>query len=124
MYKSEVEKRFNIDLSKISNKGKTEKRFDFVFVNNNKIYGVECNYYSSGGSKLNETARSYKKLAIESKDISNFTFIWLTDGKGWYSAKHNLEETFEELKTTFNLYDLEKGVLNNVDNLTLEEKND
>lgn len=121
MYKSEVEKRFNIDLSKISNKGKTEKRFDFVFVNNNKIYGVECNYYSSGGSKLNETARSYKNLAIESKDIGNFTFIWLTDGKGWNSAKHNLEETFEELKTTFNIYDLEKGVLNNVDNLTIEE---
>ena len=61
-------------------------------------------------------------MAIESKDIGNFTFIWLTDGNGWYSAKHNLEETFEELKTTFNLYDLEKGVLNNVDNLTVDEE--
>ena len=29
MTKTEIEKRFNYDLSKISNNGKTEKRFDF-----------------------------------------------------------------------------------------------
>ena len=89
-----------------------EKRYDFVTLKNNKVYGIECNFYGSDGSKLNETARSYKTLAIKSKTIDNFVFVWLTDGKGWNSAKNNLEETFDELSTVFNLYDLENGAFN------------
>ena len=112
MYLSEVEKRFCVDLSNLSNQNKVEKRFDFVVLKNNKVYGIECNFYGSDGSKLNETARSYKTLAIESKTIDNFVFVWLTDGKGWNSAKNNLEETFDELSTVFNLYDLENGAFN------------
>lgn len=112
MYLSEVEKRFCVDLSNLSNQNKVEKRFDFVALKNNKVYGIECNFYGSDGSKLNETARSYKTLAIESKTIDNFAFVWLTDGKGWNSAKNNLEETFDELSTVFNLYDLENGAFN------------
>lgn len=109
MYKSDIEKIFGIDLSKISNNGKTEKRFDFVFTKNDKVFACECNFYSGGGSKLNETARSYKNLALEAKGISNFIFVWFTDGIGWNSAKHNLEETFDVLTTIFNLNDLETG---------------
>ena len=112
MYLSEVEKRFCVDLSNLSNQNKVEKRFDFVALKNNKVYGIECNFYGRDGSKLNETARSYKTLAIESKTIDNFVFVWLTDGKGWNSAKNNLEETFDELSTVFNLYDLENGAFN------------
>lgn len=62
---------------------------------------------AGGGSKLNETARSYKTLALEAKAISNFTFVWFTDGTGWNSARHNLEETFDVLETIYNLNDLE-----------------
>ena len=111
MWKSEVEEKFNINLSAISNNGKTEKRFDFVLYVNGHVYACECNFYGSSGSKLNETARSYKNLAIESKEIENFTFVWFTDGIGWNTAKHNLEETFDNLDTIFNLNDLEKGIL-------------
>lgn len=83
MYASEVEKRFGINLSKLSNDGKAEKRFDFVFVNNfGTVFGCECNFYGSQGSKLNETARSYKTLALEAKEISGFEFVWFTDGIG------------------------------------------
>lgn len=114
MYKNEIEKKFGLDLSKISNNGKTEKRFDFVFLKENHVYACECNFYGGGGSKLNETARSYKTLALEAKDIPNFTFVWFTDGTGWSSAKHNLEETFDILETIYNLKDLDKGVLNNL----------
>ncbi|MBQ7666269.1 MAG: hypothetical protein IJS42_06095 [Synergistaceae bacterium] len=39
--------------------------------------------YTSGGSKLNETARSYKMLSEESKLIKGFKFVWITDGEGW-----------------------------------------
>lgn len=121
MYKSEVERKFNIDLSSISNNGKTEKRFDFVFVKNHKVYGIECNFYGGGGSKLNETARSYKTLATESEGIKDFCFVWITDGVGWKAAKHNLEETFDILPTTFNLHDLNTyNVISEIENFTGE----
>ena len=112
MYASELEKRFHLDLSKLSNDGKAEKRFDFVLVGAlGTVFACECNFYGSSGSKLNETARSYKTLTLESKDISGFQFVWFTDGIGWNSAKHNLEETFDVLDNLFNLDDLEKGAI-------------
>ena len=98
MTKSEIEEKFNLDLNCISNQGKTEKRFDYVLYVNNHVYACECNFYGSSGSKLNETARSYKNLAIESKQVEGFTFVWFTDGVGWNTAKHNLEETFDVLE--------------------------
>ena len=113
MNKSEIEQKFHIDLSSISNDGKTEKRFDYVFIGVfGTIYACECNFYGSNGSKLNETARSYKNITIESKNINKFEFVWFTDGVGWNNAKHNLEETFDILEHLYNLKDLENGVIN------------
>lgn len=110
--KSDVERMFHLDLSGISNQDKTEKRFDFVFKGPlGDVYACECNFYSGGGSKLNETARSYKTLALEAQGISRFTFVWFTDGLGWNSARHNLEETFDVLDTVFNIKDLEDGIV-------------
>ena len=87
-------------------------RFDFVFKGPlGDIYACECNFYSGGGSKLNETARSYKTLTLEAKGISGFTFVWFTDDMGWNSARHNLEETFDVLDTLYNIKDLEDGVI-------------
>lgn len=114
MTKSEIEEKFDLNLNCISNQGKTEKRFDFVIYVNNHIYACECNFYGSSGSKLNETARSYKNLAIESKQVDGFTFVWFTDGIGWNTAKHNLEETFDILETIYNLKDLDEGALENL----------
>ena len=112
MYASEVEKRFHINLSKLSNDGKAEKRFDFVFIGAlGTIFACECNFYGSSGSKLNETARSYKTLTLESKEIDGFEFVWFTDGIGWNDAKHNLEETFDVLQHLYNLNDLENGAI-------------
>ena len=116
MYINDVQKQWNIDLSTISNKGKTEKRFDYVIKTNNNIYGIETNFYSSSGSKLNETARSYKEIAIESKDIKGFKFVWFTDGQGWLNARNNLEETFDVLDNIYNIKDLEKGIIEQITN--------
>lgn len=110
MYISKIQSRWGIDLSAISNTGKTEKRFDFVVKTDNKIYGIEANFYSSGGSKLNETARSYKAIALESKEIEGFEFVWFTDGIGWNTAKHNLEETFDVMEHIYSIADLERGI--------------
>ena len=114
MYTSEIEKKWNIDLSAISNTGKTEKRFDFVIKTDTQIYVIETNFYASGGSKLNETARSYKTITREVNTIEGITFVWFTDGIGWKSARHNLEETFEVLEHIYSINDLENGIINKI----------
>ena len=106
-----LEKITGLSLSNLSNSGKTVKRFDFVIIKNGITYAIETNFYASSGSKLNETARSYKTLALESKDISNFKFVWITDGMGWIDARNNLEETFDVLDDIYNIKELEDGVL-------------
>ena len=114
MYIHQITNKWNIDLSAISNQGKMEKRFDFVVKTPNMIYGIETNFYGSGGSKLNETARSYKTLAWETEEIDGFTFVWFTDGKGWTSARNNLEETFDVMEHIYNIKDLEDGIIEKI----------
>ncbi len=111
---SDIEKKWGIDLSSISNAGKTEKRFDFVIKTNKMIYGIETNFYSTQGSKPNETARSYKMISIESENIKGFKFVWFTDGKGWKYSRNNLEETFDIMENIYNIKDLEDGVISEV----------
>lgn len=113
MYLADIERMWDLDLSALSNNGKAKKRFDFVVKADNCVYAVETNFYSGygGGSKLNETARSYKMLAEESKNINGFSFVWVTDGTAWNSAKHNLEETFDVLDNIYNIKELESGIL-------------
>lgn len=107
----ELEKITGLSLAALSNSGKTVKRFDYVILKNGITYAIETNFYASSGSKLNETARSYKTLALESKDINNFKFVWITDGIGWIDARNNLEETFDVLATIYNIKELEEGIL-------------
>ena len=111
MYLKDIEKKWNLDLSEMSGNNTSTKRFDFVIKTDKQVYVIETNFYSGGGSKLNETARSYKMLAQESKKVNGVTFIWFTDGTGWNSARKNLEETFNELETMYNIDDLENGIL-------------
>ena len=111
IYIHQITDKWGIDLSAISNKGKMEKRFDFVIKTDNMIYGIETNFYASGGSKLNETARSYKELSSEIDTIDGLTFVWFTDGRGWMSAKNNLEETFDAMEHVYNINDLDNGII-------------
>lgn len=114
MYLKDIEKKWNLDLREMSGNNISTKRFDFVIKTDKQVYVIETNFYSGGGSKLNETARSYKMLAQESKKVDGVTFIWFTDGTGWNSARKNLEETFNELETMYNIDDLENGILENL----------
>ena len=114
MYIHQITDKWDIDLSAISNTGKTEKRFDYVIKTDSRIYVIETNFYASGGSKLNETARSYKQLSQEVDTIDGVTFVWFTDGKGWTSARHNLEETFDVMEHIYNIKDLENNIIGEV----------
>ena len=110
----QIEKKFGLDLSSISNNGKTVKRFDFVVCVENTVYGIETNFYASSGSKLNETARSYKQISQEAQEIDGFKFVWFTDGNGWLDARNNLEETFDVMTHIYNIKDLENGIITEV----------
>lgn len=114
MYIEDIEERWKVDLSSISADSSSTKRFDFVVKTKECIYAIETNFYAVGGSKLNEVARSYKMIALESKEINKFKFIWITDGEGWKSAKRNLKETFDVLENIYNITDMKNGILDKI----------
>ena len=117
MKSKDINSKWGLDLSSLTNKGKTVKKFDFVVRTGTYTYGIETNFYSAskngegGGSKLNETARSYKMLALEARKVPRFKFVWITDGAAWHSAKNNLRETFDVLPTLYNIKELEYGIM-------------
>ena len=115
MKTTDIEKKWGINLHRLTNGSTVVKRFDFVVKTDNQIYCIETNFYTASGSKLNETARSFKNIAEESIFINGLTFIWITDGiKGWKSARNNLKETFDVLEHLYNIQDLENGILEKI----------
>lgn len=83
--------------------GVDSKRFDFVIKTPAKTYLMEVNFYSGGGSKLNEVARAYTELAPKVNACQGYEFVWVTDGIGWESAKGKLEEAFYTIPSIYNL---------------------
>ncbi len=114
MYLQDIEEKWKLDMSFISNQNQATKRFDFVIKTNKNIYGIETNFYVSGGSKLNETARSYKMIAEESDKVYGFEFVWFTDGMGWISARNNLKETFDNMEHIYNIADMKNGIIKKI----------
>ena len=114
MYLQDIERRWKLDMSFISNKNQATKRFDFVIKTDRCIYGIETNFYASGGSKLNETARSYKMIAEEAERVVGFEFVWFTDGMGWISARNNLRETFDNMEHIYNIADMKNGIMKEI----------
>lgn len=86
--------------------GDDEKRFDFVVKSKDKTYLIEVNFYSGGGSKLNEVARSYSDIAPKINSVPGFEFVWITDGIGWKSAKNKLQEAYNIIPSIYNLTDI------------------
>ncbi|WP_407643635.1 type II restriction endonuclease [Campylobacter portucalensis] len=100
-YRKEVKSVEFIDL----NLGSDLKRFDFVINTKNKIYFIETNFYNLGGSKLNEVARSYIEINAKISLNNKYGFVWVTDGRGWLSAKNKLEEAYKSIEI-YNLSNL------------------
>ena len=91
--------------------GDDEKRFDFVIETPQKVYLIEVNFYSGGGSKLNEVARAYSDIAPKINAVDGFEFVWITDGIGWNSAKNKLQEAFNIIPSIYNLTSIEEFIL-------------
>ena len=100
-YRQEVYSTEWKDLQKVL--GDDEKRFDFVIQTPKKTYLIEVNFYSGGGSKLNEVARSYSDIAPKINSVPGFEFVWITDGIGWKSAKNKLQEAYSIIPSIYNL---------------------
>lgn len=103
---SSVKNQWNIDLPV----DKSSRRPDFLILKNNKIFWVETNFYSGGGSKLKSTCGEYKSLSNFCKN-NNIEFIWITDGEGWKTTLKPLEETFIHNDYIFNLSMIKDGIL-------------
>ena len=54
------------------------------------------------------------KILQLSEGILGFEFIWITDGKGWQTARNNLEETFDSMTNLYNINDLRNGIFEKV----------
>ena len=76
----------------------------------NKIYLIEVNFYSGGGSKLNEVARSYSDIAPKINSVQGFEFVWITDGIGWKSAKNKLQEAYSIIPSVYNLTNINEFI--------------
>lgn len=100
-YRPEVYSREWPEITKVS--GDDEKRFDFVVESKNKTYLIEVNFYSGGGSKLNEVARSYSDIATKINSVQGFEFVWITDGIGWKDARNKLQEAYSIIPSVYNL---------------------
>lgn len=87
--------------------GDDEKRFDFVIETSVKTYLIEVNFYSGGGSKLNEVARSYSDISPKINSVPGFEFVWITDGVGWKSAKNKLQEAYSIIPKIYNLTNID-----------------
>ncbi|MBE6254004.1 MAG: restriction endonuclease [Prevotella sp.] len=83
--------------------GTDEKRFDFFIKTPTVKYLIEVNFYSGGGSKLNEVARAYTDLAPKVNSVKGYEFVWITDGIGWKSARNKLEEAYNTIPSVYNL---------------------
>ena len=94
---------YSSEFPKLSVLGSDEKRFDFYIHTTTIKYLIEVNFYSGGGSKLNETARSYTELAPRVNSVDGFEFVWITDGIGWRSARNKLEEAYNVIPSVYNL---------------------
>lgn len=114
MYLQEIENKWKLDMSFISDNNTATKRFDFVVKTDKCIYGIETNFYASSGSKLNEIAKSYELISKKSDKVMGFEFVWITDGIGWFSAKNNLKETFANMDNVYNINDMKNGIMKKV----------
>ncbi|MGM9847189.1 MAG: type II restriction endonuclease [Muribaculaceae bacterium] len=90
--------------------GTDKKRFDFAIRTKSKTFLIEVNFYSIGGSKLNEVARSYSEIAPKINSVPGFEFVWITDGIGWKDARNKLQEAYLNIPKVYNLTSLKSFI--------------
>lgn len=103
-----IKERYNIDISQLSNRKVSSKRFDYIMEKNGELYLFESSYYTSNGSKQNELSRSYTEICKAINNIQGLHFIWVVDGNGWKSSKNALEKAYNVMPDVYNFSELEE----------------
>lgn len=96
---------------------KSARRFDVAIYSKkkNKVWLIETNFYSGGGSKLKAVAGEFTELNQFVKSSGdNVEFVWITDGQGWKTARLPLSEAFGHMTNIFNLKMLRNDFLSNL----------
>ena len=88
------------------NIGKANKRIDFAVNTGHRLFLIETNFYSGGGSKLKSTANEYRAVW----NSYGHPFIWITDGFGWKNDQ-SLRDAFSEIDHILNIDMVQKRVL-------------
>ncbi|MFA7081859.1 MAG: type II restriction endonuclease [Bacteroidales bacterium] len=92
---------------------KSSRRIDFVIFKNNKLYLIEVNFYSGGGSKLKSTATEYIEMYNRYHE-QGYDFIWITDGAGWKGTQRPLREYYDRADYLLNIEMLSSGILEKI----------
>jgi type II restriction enzyme len=92
---------------------KSSRIIDFAINKNGKLFLIEVNFYSGGGSKLKSTATEYCEM-YERYHEQGIEFIWVTDGAGWHSTENPLREYFDKSDYLVNLEMLRNGILKQI----------
>ncbi|MBN2286681.1 MAG: type II restriction endonuclease [Tissierellales bacterium] len=101
------------EFRKVVSTDKADRHFDFAIDTEKKLYLIEVNYYGGGGSKLKSVAGEFSSLFSLVKN-DNTSFIWITDGKGWTTAKRPLLETFHSTDFVMNIDMIKQGLLDEI----------
>lgn len=89
-----------------------DRKFDFAVDNGKKLFLIETNYFSGGGSKLKSVSGEFISLYNFIKtNTPEHEFIWITDGLGWKESHNPLKEAFDKIDFVLNISMLEKGLL-------------
>lgn len=107
----DVKRRWNIDVTHIWN---PEKIFDFLAVKDGHVYAIDADIYIEGNPELPDIAEAHKIAAVESEKTDGFSYVWITDGRGWKGAKYSLLDVFRNMKHIYSVKDLEEGVLEKI----------
>lgn len=89
---------------------KSSRIIDFAINKNGRLYLIEVNFYSGGGSKLKSTATEYCEM-YNRYCRQDIVFIWVTDGAGWRSTLKPLREYFDKSDYLVNLEMLRANIL-------------
>lgn len=109
-YKIEVRKKFekvmkNLGFDAPQN---LSRNMDFIVYKGNKFVDIEANYFSGSGTKLEVPGAYVNRTFKEGFTLSLFLF---TDGLGWKSANHRMEEFFDIFPCVTNYHMAKEGVL-------------
>jgi type II restriction enzyme len=92
---------------------KSSRKVDFAINKAGRLFLIETNFYSGGGSKLKSTAGEYRAM-FDFWKADGREFVWITDGAGWLKARHPLRETFDHIDYVLNLEMVAKGLLEDI----------